>query len=177
MVAWPLVLNHRKHWNSLWVAVSVGQCQRTARRWCIGPPEGCRPPCRCGLRSGCLWTADPSSHPWWWAWFLPAWGLSLETTVGKNKLEATYVSQNMKLIFTKQYIIKHIFHVSMNGSLLKSLWSCPVLNELDICYLIIKMKNDHRSINSSSTQSNIHKLPTHTLNLDPPIRTSLTSLI
>lgn len=83
----------------------------------------------------------------------------------------------MALTFTKQYIIKHIFHVSMNDSLLKSLWSCPIQNESDTCYLIIKMKNDHRSINSASTQSNIHKLPTHTLNLDPPIRPSLTSLI
>lgn len=40
-----------------------------------------------------------------------------------------------------------------------------------------EMKNDLESINSTSTQSNIHNLPTRTLNLDPPIKPSLTSLI
>lgn len=36
----------------------------------------------------------------------------------------------------KQYIIEHIMYVSQNDSLLKSLWSSPILKESDTCYLI-----------------------------------------
>lgn len=40
-----------------------------------------------------------------------------------------------------------------------------------------EMKNDLGSIKSASTQANIPNLPSHTLNPDPPIQPSLTSLI
>lgn len=36
----------------------------------------------------------------------------------------------------KQYIIENIMYVSQNDSLLKSLWSSPILKESDTCYLI-----------------------------------------
>lgn len=108
---------------------------------------------------------------------------------GRNKWKRTSFNQDSILYVTincypKLYIIEHILCVSRNvPRWIHLMVSLSHYSHLPFCKNQIlstslsEMKNDLGSINCTSTQSNIHNLPTHTLNLDPPIKLSLTSCI